>query len=120
MADPTRRPSLTVWDGIAITLGALALLGLCGVAIATPRFEAMFKEFGNAPLPALTKLVLRGGTALRIGAPAGFLIAFVMTFVRRVPPALRLGLALMIAGVAIVWLVALYAPVFALAGNISE
>jgi hypothetical protein len=120
MSDAPRPPRLTVWDGLAIACGGLALLVLIGVALATPRFEAMFKDMGGAKLPAVTRLLLRGGLALRIGAPLGLLIAFVMAFLRRPPVAVRVGVAVLIACVTVGWLIALYAPIFSLAGNISE
>ncbi len=114
---------LTALDWIAVVLAGLLALSLVAFPLAvTPAFAAMFRDFGG-PLPWLTRLVLRPWLAPALAlAPAGLLAlglgprAAASIGQRRalVVAAFVLGL-----GAVALCLLALYAPIFALAGAIK-
>ncbi len=103
-------------DGIAVSIHVIALLLMLFLAVSTGVWVDMYKQMGSARLPALTILVF--SATWRFGVPLLGAIGLVITLVRRPHPLVGLGIALASLLVAIVWAVALYQPIWSLAGNI--
>jgi len=106
----------------ALALGAIAgALGLFAFPIMGSSFAAMFRDFGNAQLPALTQLVITGWfppiLGLLVAGATARGLRGAMPLVQR-----RLWIlgAMVLAGVSIgVCVVGVYLPIFTLAGNIK-
>jgi type II secretory pathway component PulF len=117
-----RDARLTTLDVIAVLLTGLVSATLVAFPhVVAPRYREMFADFGAAPLPALTRLVLSTwfptalGAATATGPILGCIPAIPLTF-RRI--ALVAAFVLGLASFA-VCLVGLYLPIFALADSIK-
>jgi len=118
-----RHGHLTAVDGIAVFVTALLTAFLLAFPLwVAPAFEAMFRDFGAASVPALTRLVL--SRWLPLGLAATTAVGPVLACIPAIPIAYRRGVlvAALVFGCAAVGvcLVGLYAPIFALAGAIKE
>lgn len=115
-----RANAFTVLDWIGTALAASALVGLAALPLGG--FRAMFRDLGSPEtLPLLTRVALLPGFTLVAALPSAALLALGLwrsqPLVRR-----RVGVALsfVLACVAIgVTLLAMYLPVFAMAGAIK-
>jgi hypothetical protein len=111
--------------GIDLALGAVALVGVCAVWLVqlavVPAFAAMFADFGG-PLPDLTKAVIApyaavASSALTVGlATAGLVLRAVRG--GALGRAALVGAALVPVATVPLEIVALYWPIYALAGEI--
>ncbi len=111
-----KRP-LTFVDGIGVGVGAIAMLPVLYFAINADTFEAMYRDIGHVALPLVTRIVL--SPVWRLGVPAALVAGFVVALASRPHRFVTLVVAIAAIGAAIVWYLGLYAPIFALAGNIS-
>ena len=103
-------------DGIGVTLGALALLVLAWMAIRGEVLARMYADFGGE-LPLLAKVVLH--PAWRFGILAVVLAALVASALRATHRFAVLATGFAGVAAAVLSYVGAYAPIWALAGNIS-
>lgn len=109
---------LTFTDGVGVGIGLIAMLPVLYLATASGQFAAMYRDMGNAALPATARVVL--SPAWRIGIPALLGACWVTVLVWRPHRYWTLGVAATTFAAAAVWYYGLYTPIFALAGNISS
>jgi type II secretory pathway component PulF len=113
---------LTALDGIGVVLdGLLAAALIAFPHVVTPRFEAMFNEFGSGPLPVLTRLALAMWFPTALGAAPA--TGLVLGCIPAVPRAVRRS-ALVVGFVVGLFalaacLVGMYLPIYDLAGSIK-
>lgn len=103
--------------GVVLGLTTASVLALAFIVYQSRYMEAMYRDFGNAPLPALTGLVL--GTPWKVGA-LGLSIATVIVLARRRPAPLLPYVAAFIGitGAMIATYYGLYMPLWQVAGAI--
>jgi len=107
--------TLSFADGLGTGLASSALLVLVWLVSKTGAYEAMYQELGNAPMPALTRLMFH--PLWTYGAPALVIALGALVLVGRIRFAM-LAIAVLAIALAAVTYQGLLGPVFALAGNI--
>jgi len=112
----TRR-ALTFIDGIGVGIGAIAMLLVLYFAAASDQFIAMYRDMGSTPIPAVSRLVF--SSTWRIGVPLVLIAGWVAMLTWRPNRSWTIVLAAATIAAVVVWYFGLYAPIFALAGNIS-
>lgn len=126
MPSAVSRAKLDVVDWLMLTLSLLGAFTLvAGYLVWVPDFAKMFRDFGAGaePLPLLTRAAL--SPWLACGAAGAVLVLCTLWVLAR--RAGRRGLALLVtafvlacAAALTVVILALYAPIFQLAGNIKQ
>jgi hypothetical protein len=109
--------ALTFVDGIGVGIGAIAMLPILYFTAASDQLIAMYRDMGSTPIPAVSRLVF--GTAWRIGVPLVLIAGWVAMLTWRPHRYAMIILAAATIAAVVVWYYGLYAPIFALAGNIS-
>jgi hypothetical protein len=118
-----RDERLTALDGIAVLLtGLLTAILAAFPFLVAPSFARMFRDFGGAALPVLTRLVLSQWFPLTLAATTA--VGPVLACIPKVPLrarrwALVAAFAFGCAAVGVCW-TGLYQPIFALAGKIKD
>ncbi|MDQ3366381.1 MAG: hypothetical protein M3680_13230 [Myxococcota bacterium] len=107
---------LTYGDGLGAGVAALAIAAAWYLAVASLRLGAMYADFGDVALPAITRVVLH--PAWLYGVPIALVSAFVVLHLRR-PRHGLVGLALAAITIDLVWYWAAWAPIHALAGKLD-
>lgn len=110
-----KRP-LTFIDGVCVGLGAAMFLALLWLVVQTNAYAHMYRDFGNAHLPELTRIVL--STPWQFGAPAAVLALAAVALVTRARAEM---IALPIVAVVLIAVTyhGLFAPITQLATDIS-
>ena len=115
--------ALTALDWVGVALTALVTIALLAFPfVVTPSFAEMFREFGNTELPVITRLALAPWPGVVLGLVVG---ATTVTAVATSGWALGVRRALIATAflsgaLALATLIyAMYAPIFALSGNIK-
>ena len=111
------RRELTFVDGIGVGIGAIAMLPVLYFAAASDQLIAIYKDMGTATIPAISRLVF--GNAWRFGVPVVLIAGWIAMLTWRPNRYWMLVLAAATIVAAVIWYLGLYAPIFALAGNIS-
>ena len=116
------RQELTALDWIAAILAALLGAGVVCFPLVGRRFEAMYRDMGNAHIPALTRLAVSTWLPCTLGAIVLACVAFGLSSrgglgTRRA--SIVGGFVLGGAALAVL-LIGVYLPVFRLAGAVSE
>lgn len=119
MSSDDARSSFTVLDWIGALFAGLAIAVLFSISLYVSRFRAMYADFGDVALPALTAIVTQPYVPplLALGAALPLANAFRRTPLRsrRVSVAAAFVLA---CGFLAVCAIGLYMPIFEIAGSI--
>lgn len=119
---PTRSKAFIVFDLVGLAWGALSVLfSLAVVLRVAPHFATIFREPGNGSLPWLTRLCLTPWFPLIVGAiPLLVMGAGMLTKVPIAARALLVGIGAFFAvAQVVVFIVAMYLPIFSVAAGIQ-
>lgn len=111
----------TVLDWIGAAVASLTALGLFALPLVGRAFAAMYRDLGGGSIPALTRLALSGWLPLVLGAvvAGGIGVGVFVVPSLGVRRAVIVGAFLFGLAAIAFCLVALYLPIFQLAGNVK-